>query len=86
MILAEKPAPQASASSFSAGVTSSANSAGSAASQAKGKGRELPPADEESDPSAQAAEDSESQGDKPIFEGSAAYLLAGGLAGAGTNL
>lgn len=81
VILAEKPAPQASTSSFPAGLSSSANAASNASN--KGKGRESPSdimleetVDQEGHP--------ENEGDTPIFEGSAAYLLAGGLAGAGT--
>lgn len=67
VILAEKPAPPASSSSFSA-------STASAHTHSNTK-HEL---------SVEAAEEEEDDEDSsPIFAGSGAYLLAGGLAGAG---
>lgn len=73
VILAEKPAPQASSASFSAGTASSAHQ-----SHAKKDGT-TDGLDSDSD--AEGGNDD----DSPIFAGSGAYLLAGGLAGAGED-
>lgn len=84
VILAEKPAPQASSSSFPAGLSSSASPENYLSAAAKGKGKEVQ--ESESERSAASADvHTEDESDKPIFEGSAAYLLAGGLAGAGEH-
>lgn len=67
VILAEKPAPPASSSSFTAGTASAQSHRKSSESDGVGGDAE------------------EEEGDNtPIFQGSGAYLLAGGLAGAGT--
>lgn len=68
VILAEKPAPPASSSSFSAG-TASAHTHGNTSEK------------EQVDSSL----DEEDRDNGPIFAGSGAYLLAGGLAGAGED-
>lgn len=91
VILAEKPSPPASTSSFSsAAASASASTAQTSRSAASAPSsdhsgavkREEDPRNEDHGSAPQQHDEQEEEG-QGIFEGSAAYLIAGGLAGAG---
>ena len=91
VILAEKPSPPAATSSFSSAAASAsaptahASRSAVCASSSDRTGavsRDEDPRKEEHGSARQEHDEQEEEG-QGIFEGSAAYLIAGGLAGAG---